>query len=186
VTLELVGGLGTLRTLTSLVGPDRLTVELGPEDVIPPAGTRARFRVDVAGSPVAGDARVRGAQTVETAEGRAMLLDLEVTSLDPGATQYLRRTAFRDSVLRYAERNPDGHRILASADGRGPHAPTAPDTRPVREREGRWVDEVELLPRSERPLRPAASGGAARPSRKRPKPGRHTWELEDRFRGGRG
>jgi hypothetical protein len=185
VILDLAGGLGTLRTLTSLVGPDRLAVELGPDDVIPPAGTRARFRIDVAGSPVAGDARVRGAQILETPDGRTMLLELAVTSLDPGATQYLRRTAFRDSVLRYADRNPDGHRILASADGRGPRAPTAPDTRPVHEREGRWVDQPEPLPRSERPVRPAKGGTPAAP-RKRPKPGRHSWELEDRFRGGRG
>ena len=173
ITLELEGG-GTLHVLSHGVSPSRLKVELGPEDVIPPAGVGAKFRALVAGSPVAGDARVRGATTVETADGRVMLLELDVTGLDATATHYLRRSAFRDRVLAYAEKHPDGRRILASADLVGPTAPTSTDTRPVREREGRWVEPAEPLPRSERP-----SGDKAR---KRPRPQRHTWELEDRFR----
>jgi hypothetical protein len=173
VTLELAGGHGTLRALTSQVSRDRLGIELGPDDVVPPPGTGAKFRVDIAGSPIAGDARVRGVRAVETPDGRVMMLDLEVTALDSGSSAYLRRSAFRDSVLRYAERHPDGRRILSTADGVGPPAPTSPDTRPVREREGRWVEEQHLLPRSERPAS----------ARKRPKPGRHGFDLEDRFRG---
>jgi hypothetical protein len=104
------------------------------------------------------------------------VLELAVTSLDEASTRYLRRSAFRDRVLRYAEKNPDGRRILASADIVGPTAPTAPDTSPVREREGRWVDsEAPPVPRSERPR--------GEVGRKRPRPTRHTWDLEDRFRG---
>ena len=37
ITLELEGG-GTLHVLSHGVSPSRLQVELGPEDVIPPAG----------------------------------------------------------------------------------------------------------------------------------------------------
>jgi len=175
ITLELEGG-GTLHVLSHGVSPSRLKVELGPEDVIPPAGVGAKFRALVAGSPVAGDARVRGATTVETADGRVMLLELDVTGLDATATHYLRRSAFRDRVLAYAEKHPDGRRILASADLVGPTAPTSPDTRPVNEREGRWVEPSEPVLRSDRPA------GGTKGARKRPRPGRHTWELEDRFR----
>ena len=173
ITLELEGG-GTLHVLSHGVSPSRLQVELGPEDVIPPAGVGAKFRALVAGSPVAGDARVRGATTVETADGRIMVLDLDVTGLDASATHYLRRSAFRDRVLAYAEKHADGRRILASADLVGPTAPTTPDTRPLREREGRSVEPSEPVLRSDRP--------AGEKGRKRPRPGRHTWELEDRFR----
>jgi hypothetical protein len=174
VTLELAGGLG-LRAISLHVSPERLDVELGPDDVVPPAGTSARFTAHVAGSEVQGHGVVRGAAAVETADGRVLVLQLAVTALDPAATQYLRRSAFRDRVLQYAERNPEGRRILASADTAGPAAPTAPDTSPVREREGRWIDQPEAaVPRSERPR---AGGG-----RTRPKAGRHTWDLEDRFR----
>ena len=175
ITLELEGG-GTLHVLSHGVSPSRLQVELGPEDVIPPAGVAAKFRALVAGSPVAGDARVRRATTVETADGRIMLLELDVTGLDATATHYLRRSAFRDRVLAYAEKHPDGRRILASADLAGPNTPTTPDTRPVNEREGRWVEPSEPVLRSDRPA------GGTKGGRKRPRPGRHTWELEDRFR----
>jgi hypothetical protein len=175
ITVELVGGHGTLRAISNHVGPDRVDIELGPDDVVPPGGTAVRFTAHVAGSEVKGDGHVRGARTIETPDGPLMVLELAVTALDPVATEYLRRSAFRDRVLRYAEKNPDGRRILQSADLAGPVAPTAPDTSPVREREGRWVDDPNpVLPRSERPR--------GEQGRKRPRPGRHTWELEDRFR----
>ena len=176
VTLELSGGQAGLRAISHHVGPDRVDLELGPDDVVPAAGTVARFAAHVAGSEVRGSAVVHGARSVETPDGRVMVLELRVTSLDAAATRYLRRSAFRDRVLQYAERNPDGRRILASADIVGPAAPTAPDTSPVREREGRWVEHGPApVPRSERPK--------GEEGRKRPRPTRHTWDLEDRFRG---
>ena len=102
---------------------------------------------------------------------------------------------FRERVVEFATKHRDGEKILEAAGG-GLTRRMRPDTTPVRPREAHWVPEPQQ--RRIDPPQPAPDAGPSHeglphqgtpkpkpPGRTRPtRPGRHHWEVDNRFKRG--
>jgi hypothetical protein len=134
------------------------------------------------------------AEHMDDGIGREMVVVCTVVELHGAAERAIQRVTFRERVVEFATKHRDGEKILEAAGG-GLTRRMRPDTTPVRPREAHWVPEP-YVPKPEPaapPERDAADGfhgghGAGKPKaqggRKRPRPSRHHWEVENRFKRG--
>ncbi len=173
-----------------------LTFYIDGDAPVPAPGQEIAFEARIGGAGARGTARVVAVEHVNDGVGREMVAICEVSELAGEAAQAIARVGFRERVVEFAARNPDGEKILKASGRAGAGRPTRPDTTPLRPREAHWVPPA--LPRSE--IREAEAAKAKEhdggmrevgsetprpPGRKRPtRPGRHHWEVENRFKRG--
>src|SRR4029077_786482 len=164
------------------------------EMAVPEPGTEVSFEARIGGGAARGRAVVVRAEHMDDGIGREMVVVCTVVELHGAAERAIQRVTFRERVVEFATKHRDGEKILEAAGG-GLTRRMRPDTTPVRPREAHWVPEP-YVPKPE-PAAPAerqdADGfhgghGAGKPKaqggRKRPRPTRHHWEVENRFKRG--
>jgi len=161
---------------------------------VPPPGTELGLVARIGGGAARGRAVVVKAEHMDDGIGREMVVVCEVLELHGAAERVIQRVTFRERVVEFATKHKDGEKILEAAGG-GLTRRMRPDTRPVRPREAHWVPEP-YVPKPD----PAAPEGRTEPDgfhgghgagkpkakdgRKRPRPSRHHWEVENRFKRG--
>jgi hypothetical protein len=183
-----------VRSVTRTLDRSRISYYVDAEMPVPTPGTRVGFEARIGGGAARGRAVVVHAEHIDDGLGREMVVLCEVTELLDAAERVLQRVTFRDRVVDFATKHRDGEKILEAAGG-GLTRRMRPDTTPVRPREAQWVPEP-YAPRPEPAAPPAPAAGegmhggqgAGKPkaqgARKRPRPSRHHWEVENRFKRG--
>ena len=183
-----------VRSVTRTLDRSGLSFYIDAEMAVPTPGTEVSFEARIGGGAARGRAVVVKAEHMDDGIGREMVVVCTVVELHGAAERAIQRVTFRERVVEFATKHRDGEKILEAAGG-GLTRRMRPDTTPVRPREAHWVPEP-YVPKPE-PAAPAerddADGfhgghGAGKPKaqggRKRPRPSRHHWEVENRFKRG--
>ena len=175
-----------LVSVTRTFDDERVDVALSAVDWVPPPGTAVTFTVRLSGRTVEGHGRVTGCHA-SAGHLDELLLDIEVTSFEPGAEIAMRHVGFRQRLVGWVERHPGEAGALPEALRR-PQG--APDTRPT----GTSSQVPRIVPSPDEPDAGAAAGrsqGAGgddtpraqrSPERSRPRARRHHWDLDSRYR----
>jgi hypothetical protein len=179
-----IDGQARVQTVTRTVDRNEISIVVSDEMPMPAVGSEIGFDVRIAGAPATGRGRVTGLVHVED-HGLIMLVaQVAILELAGRGAATIARASFRERISEYAVSHPDARRILERAGGETVR-PTAPDTTPLNPREGH-LTVGSPIPRSEQRPDNAPHGmqaGDPKPgARKRPRAGRHHWELEDRWR----
>jgi hypothetical protein len=185
-----------VKAMTRLLDSVSLTFYVDSEMPVPSPGQTVVFEARIGGGGARGSARVVSVEHVDDGLGREMIAICEVSELTGEAAQQIARVGFRERVVEFAARNPEGEKILEASGRVEGGRRSRPNTTPLRPREAHWVPPA--LPRSEireaeaakaaehdGGMREAGSKAPRPPGRKRPtRPGRHHWEVENRFKRG--
>lgn len=182
------------RAVTRTLDAKSLSFYIDTEMPVPAPGHEIAFEARIGGGGARGKLQVLRVDHVDDGLGREMVAICEVAELLGAAERVIARAGFRERVVEFATKHRDGERILEAAGG-GLTRRLRPDTSPIRPREAHWVPEpvarVETpeptpSPASDPPREPL--GGSSKPKppgRTRPtRPGRHHWEVENRFKRG--
>jgi hypothetical protein len=184
VTLEF-DGRAPVQAITRALTPTRLEYFLAEDAEVPLVGEEASFEVRIAGSGASGRARVTAVSEIEDGLHREFVVELDVVVLEGAAAKAIARAGFRERVEAFALRSREGARILAASGDPVLRRPRLPDTTPLTPRTAQWVEAVAARTAPDgspiyQGMREAAP--PPEPGRVRPKPSRHHWEIEQRFR----
>ena len=185
-----------LRAVTRTLDRSGLSFYIDSEMPVPSPGHEIGFEARIGGGGARGRARVLRVDHVDDGVGREMVALCDVLELHGAAERVIARAGFRERVVEFATKHRDGDRILEAAGG-GLTRRMRPDTSPIRPREAHWVQEPQRVD----PPQPAPAPGSAPanegglphqgtskpkpPGRTRPtRPGRHHWEVDNRFKRG--
>ncbi len=184
-----------LRAVTRTLDRSGLSFYIDSEMPVPSPGHEIGFEARIGGGGARGRARVLRVDHVDDGVGREMVALCDVLELHGAAERVIARAGFRERVVEFATKHRDGDRILEAAGG-GLTRRMRPDTSPIRPREAHWVQEPQ--PQRTDPPQPAPDAGPSHeglphqgtpkpkpPGRTRPtRPGRHHWEVDNRFKRG--
>jgi hypothetical protein len=181
-----------VRSVTRTLDRSSVSFYIDEEMAVPAPGTVVSFEARIGGGAARGRAVVVKAEHMDDGMGREMVVVCDVVELHGAAERVIQRVTFRERVVEFATKHRDGEKILEAAGG-GLTRRMRPDTTPVRPREAHWVPDP-YVPKPE-PADPATKDdrdgfhgghGAGKPKakdgRKRPRPSRHHWEVENRFK----
>jgi len=180
-----------IRSVTRTLDRSQVSFYIDREMSVPAPGTEVSFEARIGGGAARGRAQVVRAEHMDDGLGREMVVHCEVIELHGAAERVIQRVTFRERVVEFATKHRDGEKILEAAGG-GLTRRMRPDTTPVRRREAHWVPEPYVpKPEPAQSATPDSDGfhgghGAGKPKaqggRKRPRPSRHHWEVENRFK----
>jgi hypothetical protein len=171
------GGQGTLQTTTRTLDTARLVFVVEPGVSVPATGAEVGFEVLVAGSTCRGAGRVAGEYQIEAYNSMERVVEIAITALDPASADRIQRVVFRERLQAHgdAAQGARGQRVLGAPGLAGPDQQQRrvlqlDDEAPVEEEEAKPAPVLKSERRE-------VDGG-----RVRPRPTRHNWELEDRWR----
>jgi hypothetical protein len=183
-----------IRAVTRTLDRSGVSYYVDAEMPVPPLGAEIAFEARIGGGAARGRAVVLKVEHMDDGIGREMVVVCDVLELHGAAERAIQRAGFRERVVEFAAKHPDGEKILEAA-GDGMHRRMRPNTRPIRPREAHWVPEPYVPKPAAEPEAPSAGphsereplGGSSAPKspksgRKRPRPSRHHWEVENRFK----
>jgi hypothetical protein len=181
-----------VRAVTRTLDRSGVSYYVDAEMPVPAPGAEITFEARIGGGAARGRAVVLTVEHMDDGVGREMVVVCDVLELHGAAERAIQRAGFRERVVEFAAKHPDGEKILEAAGG-GMHRRMRPDTTPIRPREAHWVAEpyvpkpaaepdTAAVPRSEREPLGGSSAPKPKSGRKRPRPSRHHWEVENRFK----
>jgi hypothetical protein len=172
------GAQGSLQTTTRALDTARLIFVVEPGASVPPAGAEVGFEVLVAGTTCRGAGRVAGDYQIEAFSSTERVVELAITALDPASADRIQRVVFRERL--------QAHGDAGQAGSRGQRVLGEPAPSGGGDKQRRVLQlEDETPAESEEPKTEPLLKSEKRDvggGRVRPRPSRHHWEIEDRWR----
>jgi hypothetical protein len=168
------GRQGSLQTTTRGLDTARLIFVIEPGTPVPAAGTEVGFEVLVVGSTCRGAGRIAGEYQIEAYNSTERVVEIAITALDPASADRIQRVVFRERLQAHGDAGQGSRvqRVLGAPAPGGEQRRVLQLDEPTPEE----TEEPKVEPVLKSEKRELESGRA------RPRPSRHHWEIQDRWR----